>query len=75
VDQCELRCLDRDSEDVAAWELLWDAREAFARAEDARAKGREDAPGETALSEARESLLAAEGSDGAGGLGRNTARE
>jgi alpha-amylase/alpha-mannosidase (GH57 family) len=51
------------SEDVAAWELLWDAREAFARAEDARANGRNDAPGETALSEARESLLAAEGSD------------
>ncbi len=51
------------SEDVAAWELLWDAREAFARAADARAKGRQDAPGETALSQARESLLAAEGSD------------
>ena len=51
------------SEDVAAWELLWDAREAFARAEDARANGRKDAPSETALGEARESLLAAEGSD------------
>jgi alpha-amylase/alpha-mannosidase (GH57 family) len=51
------------SEDVAAWELLWDAREAIARAADARAKGRQDAPGETALGEARESLLAAEGSD------------
>jgi alpha-amylase/alpha-mannosidase (GH57 family) len=51
------------SEDVAAWELLWDAREAFARAEDSRVKGHANAPGETALSEARESLLAAEGSD------------
>jgi alpha-amylase/alpha-mannosidase (GH57 family) len=51
------------SEDIAAWELLWDAREALARADGARAKGREDAPGEMALSEARESLLAAEGSD------------
>jgi alpha-amylase/alpha-mannosidase (GH57 family) len=51
------------SEDVAAWELLWDARDALARADDARAKGRKDAPGETALIEARESLLAAEGSD------------
>jgi hypothetical protein len=51
------------SEDVAAWELLWDARETFARAEDSRAKGRANAPGEIALNEARESLLAAEGSD------------
>jgi hypothetical protein len=51
------------SEDVAAWELLWDARETFARAEDSHVKGHANAPGETALSEARESLLAAEGSD------------
>jgi len=51
------------SEDVAAWELLWDAREAFARAEDSRLKGNANAAGETALSDARESLLAAEGSD------------
>jgi alpha-amylase/alpha-mannosidase (GH57 family) len=51
------------SEDVAAWELLWDAREAFARAEDSRVEGHANAPGESALSEARESLLAAEGSD------------
>jgi alpha-amylase/alpha-mannosidase (GH57 family) len=51
------------SEDVAAWELLWDARESFARAEDSRVKGQANAPGETALKEARESLLAAEGSD------------
>jgi alpha-amylase/alpha-mannosidase (GH57 family) len=51
------------SEDVAAWELLWDARDAFGRAADAKTKGRPDAPTETALKEARESLLAAEGSD------------
>jgi len=51
------------SEDVAAWELLWDARETYARAEDARKKGRAGAPTETALKQARESLLAAEGSD------------
>jgi alpha-amylase/alpha-mannosidase (GH57 family) len=50
-------------EDVAAWELLWDAREAFARAVDASEKGRPEAPTATALSIARESLLAAEGSD------------
>jgi alpha-amylase/alpha-mannosidase (GH57 family) len=51
------------SEDVAAWELLWDAREAYARAAEARAKGLNDAPTETGLKEAFESLLAAEGSD------------
>ena len=51
------------AEDVAAWELLWDAREAYTQAEDARRKGRKDAPTETALTEAKESLLAAEGSD------------
>lgn len=51
------------TEDVAAWEVLWDAREAFARAQEARQKGRSDAPGEEALKEAQESLLAAEGSD------------
>ena len=51
------------AEDVAAWELLWDAREAYARAFEARKQGRTDAPSETALMEARESLLAAEGSD------------
>ena len=51
------------AEDVAAWELLWDAREAYARAFEARKQGRTDAPSETALKEARESLLAAEGSD------------
>ena len=51
------------SEDIAAWELLWDAREAYARAVEARKKGRSGAPTETALKEAHESLLAAEGSD------------
>ncbi|MGC1491094.1 MAG: glycoside hydrolase family 57 protein, partial [Candidatus Acidiferrum sp.] len=51
------------SEDVAAWELLWDAREAYGKAVDARRKGREDAPDEAALRTAQESLLAAEGSD------------
>ena len=51
------------SEDVAAWELLWDARDAYGRAVDARKKGRPDASSETALKEAHESLLAAEGSD------------
>ena len=51
------------SEDVAAWELLWDARDAYAHAVDARQKGRPGAPSEDALKKARESLLAAEGSD------------
>jgi alpha-amylase/alpha-mannosidase (GH57 family) len=51
------------SEDVQAWDLLWDAREMYARAEDALAQGRTDAPSEAALKEAKESLLAAEGSD------------
>jgi alpha-amylase/alpha-mannosidase (GH57 family) len=50
-------------EDVAAWELLWDARQAYARAVDARAQNRSDAPTDTALAQAFESLLAAEGSD------------
>jgi alpha-amylase/alpha-mannosidase (GH57 family) len=51
------------AEDIAAWELLWDAREAYARALEARKQGRSDAPTETALKDAHESLLAAEGSD------------
>jgi alpha-amylase/alpha-mannosidase (GH57 family) len=50
-------------EDVTAWDLLWDAREAYARAVDARAKDRSDAPTPEGLKEAQESLLAAEGSD------------
>jgi len=48
---------------VAAWELLWDAREAYARGVAAREKGRPDAPTEEGLKKAQESLLAAEGSD------------
>jgi alpha-amylase/alpha-mannosidase (GH57 family) len=51
------------AEDVAAWELLWDAREAYGRAASAAQKGWPDAPTEQALAKARESLLAAEGSD------------
>jgi alpha-amylase/alpha-mannosidase (GH57 family) len=50
-------------EDVAAWELLWDAREAFARAVDARQNKRANAPTEEGLKRAEESLLTAEGSD------------
>src|SRR6201984_2586400 len=34
------------SEDVAAWELLWDARQAYARGVEARAQSRSDAPTE-----------------------------
>jgi alpha-amylase/alpha-mannosidase (GH57 family) len=51
------------AEDVAAWELLWDARETYARAAEGAKNGRADAPTKTALAEAYESLLAAEGSD------------
>jgi alpha-amylase/alpha-mannosidase (GH57 family) len=51
------------SEDIAAWELLWDAREVYGRAIEARKKGRPGAPTEAALTAAHESLLAAEGSD------------
>src|ERR1700738_2273380 len=51
------------AEDVAAWELLWDARQIYARAAEARAQSRTDAPTEAALKQAQESLLAAEGSD------------
>src|SRR6266478_33271 len=50
-------------EDVAAWDLLWDAREAYGKAADAREKGRENAPTPEALQAALESLLTAEGSD------------
>jgi alpha-amylase/alpha-mannosidase (GH57 family) len=52
-----------DQEDVTAWELLWDARQAYAAGVDAKTKDRSDAPTETALQQALESLLAAEGSD------------
>ena len=51
------------AEDVQAWDLLWDAREIYARSEESRAQGRQDAPTEQALKDAKESLLAAEGSD------------
>jgi alpha-amylase/alpha-mannosidase (GH57 family) len=51
------------SEDVAAWELLWDAREAYGRALEAQRQGRDGAPSEDGLKDALESLLAAEGSD------------
>ncbi len=50
-------------EDVTAWEMLWDAREEYERGVQAHAKGLANAPAETALQEALESLLAAEGSD------------
>jgi alpha-amylase/alpha-mannosidase (GH57 family) len=50
-------------EDVTAWDLLWDAREAYARAVEASEKERTNAPSPEGLAEARESLLAAEGSD------------
>jgi len=50
-------------EDVTAWDLLWDAREAYARAAEAREKKRPNAPTAEGLAEALESLLAAEGSD------------
>jgi alpha-amylase/alpha-mannosidase (GH57 family) len=51
------------SEDVAAWELLWDARDTYARAVEARKRGMPDVTSEAALAKAHESLLAAEGSD------------
>jgi alpha-amylase/alpha-mannosidase (GH57 family) len=50
-------------EDVAAWDSLWDARDAYARAFELRQKDTPGAPSETALKQAFESLLAAEGSD------------
>jgi alpha-amylase/alpha-mannosidase (GH57 family) len=52
-----------DKEDVAAWDLLWDAREAYSRGVEATAKGHTDAPTRAELAQAEESLLAAEGSD------------
>src|SRR5208282_2708361 len=50
-------------EDVTAWDQLWDAREAYAHAIEARAKGWSDPVTDAGLAEAQESLLAAEGSD------------
>ncbi|HUL34908.1 MAG TPA: glycoside hydrolase family 57 protein [Candidatus Eisenbacteria bacterium] len=52
-----------DKEDVDAWDLLWDARETYAKSLDAFQKGRPDGPTKEGLNEAQESLLAAEGSD------------
>jgi alpha-amylase/alpha-mannosidase (GH57 family) len=52
-----------NSEDVEAWELLWDAREAYAKCAEAHANNRPNAPTEDGLKRAQESLLAAEGSD------------
>jgi alpha-amylase/alpha-mannosidase (GH57 family) len=51
------------AEDVAAWELLWDAREVYSQAAESRSAGRPDAPVAAGLAAAYESLLAAEGSD------------
>src|SRR6202043_4187881 len=42
------------SEDVAAWELLWDAREAYTRAATAFAEGRDAATTQTGLATAKE---------------------
>src|SRR5208283_3875318 len=50
-------------EDVTAWDMLWDAREAYAHAIEARAKGWSDPVTDVGMAEAQESLLAAEGSD------------
>jgi alpha-amylase/alpha-mannosidase (GH57 family) len=52
-----------DKEDVTAWDLLWDAREAYARGVEANEQGHTNAPTAAELAEAQESLLAAEGSD------------
>ncbi len=52
-----------DSEDIAAWDLLGEARDVYARAADSRARGDGDAPGQEQLAEAYENILAAEGSD------------
>jgi alpha-amylase/alpha-mannosidase (GH57 family) len=52
-----------NAEDVAAWELLWDAREAYAYAAKAHEENRQGATTAEGLKVAKESLLAAEGSD------------
>src|SRR5277367_2347066 len=52
-----------NQEDVSAWELLWDAREAFSRGVDARQSNRANAPTQEGIRRAEESLLAGEGSD------------
>lgn len=51
------------AEDVQAWHLLREAREFYGQAERKRAAGAADAPTPEQLTEAKESLLAAEGSD------------
>src|SRR5277367_988973 len=51
------------AEDVAAWDLLWDAREAYSRCSEAHEKGQTNAPTAEGLKQAQESLLTAEGSD------------
>jgi hypothetical protein len=51
------------AEDVAAWDLLWDAREIYGKCLDAYEKQRPNAPTKEGLATAQESLLAAEGSD------------
>jgi len=50
-------------EDIAAWELLRDARDFYQRAGEKHARGDADAPSEAQLAAAFEALLAAEGSD------------
>jgi hypothetical protein len=50
-------------EDIAAWELLRDARDFYQRAAEKRARGDADAPSQSQLAAALEALLAAEGSD------------
>src|SRR5262249_50725165 len=52
-----------DAEDVSAWGRLWDRADAFKHAEDAFNRKSSGAPSEDALKKAKESLLAAEGSD------------
>jgi alpha-amylase/alpha-mannosidase (GH57 family) len=52
-----------NAEDVTAWDLLWDAREAYARGLDAFSKELPNRPSAEGLVTAQESLLAAEGSD------------
>ena len=52
-----------DQEDVQAWNLLRDARDVYAKAEQRRARGESGAPSEQQMAAAFESLLAAEGSD------------
>jgi alpha-amylase/alpha-mannosidase (GH57 family) len=52
-----------DREDIAAWDLLGEARDAYAGATESRARGDAQAPRPEQLAEAFENILAAEGSD------------